>query len=116
MAISLSDQSGFTYIIRRTRLPVLLGSSRKSDIRLVDESVNGLHCMIDRTGGSWTVRDLVTKSGTYLNGARIMEAVLMAGDQLTLGRTSLRIHIDRPSPPRKRDVPSRVKGFLRSSG
>lgn len=116
MLLSHFDRPGFTYILRRCQLPVILGSGRISDIRLHDDSIGPLHCMIDRDGENWVVRDLATKSGTYVNGSRVAGTSLASGDRLTIGRTSLRVHIDPRPRPRKARREDREEAPLGAAG
>jgi len=52
----------------------------------VDTEVSNRHAVIHRQEGAWTVRDLGSIHGTYLNGRRIdQEEPLNDGDELRLG-------------------------------
>jgi len=54
--------------------------------------VADLHCAIGRAkAGGWAVKDLGSKAGTYLNGARVEVAKLAAGDELRMGEVVLRV-------------------------
>jgi S1-C subfamily serine protease len=53
-----------------------------------DTEVSNRHAIIQRKDGAWTVRDLGSMQGTYLNGERISEEQpLNDGDLLRLGAT-----------------------------
>lgn len=109
MTIILSHliDGGTMYLIREPETPAIVGTDAVANVRLDDRFVERLHCMIDRVDERWIVRDLSTDNGTYVNGRRVDEAVLQPGDELTLGRTALRIHYDRGShrrPARRRDA------------
>lgn len=68
---------------------VLLG--RGSDqAPLTDQTVSRRHAELKLEQGSWTLRDLNSANGTYVNGNRIVDPVrLKHGDQVKLGSTLL---------------------------
>lgn len=55
-----------------------------------DETVSRLHAVLENLGFAWSIRDLSSRNGTFLNGERIStERVLRSGDELRLGRSRL---------------------------
>jgi DNA-binding CsgD family transcriptional regulator len=63
-----------------------IGSAPDNDVVLDDRTVSRLHAMLERLPGGWTVRDLGSRNGTFLNGKRISElTVLRPGDRVRLG-------------------------------
>lgn len=55
-----------------------------------DPEVGRLHCAFVPYEGGWTVRDLGSRNGTFVNGERIVgERALQAGDEVRVGRTRL---------------------------
>jgi S1-C subfamily serine protease len=66
-----------------------IGRSRDNDLVISDESAephaSGHHAELVHDGGSWILRDLDSTNGTYLNGARITQERLRAGDELSFG-------------------------------
>jgi hypothetical protein len=66
-----------------------LGRHPDSDIFLDDVTVSRRHAEVTRTGGTFTVRDVDSLNGTYLNRERIEEAVLRSGDELQIGKFRL---------------------------
>ena len=57
-------------------------------LALRDDFVSARHARVERkAAGTWTVRDLGSRNGVYLNGARVIEAVLTANDKIRLGET-----------------------------
>lgn len=68
-----------------------LGRGHGNDIRLPDDpNVSDLHAVIERYGAGWTVRDLGSANGTFVNAERVdAERRLRHGDELILGRTRL---------------------------
>ena len=69
---------------------VRIGSRSLADVILADSRVSGLHCEII-AGESLRVRDLGSKNGTFVGRLQIIEAVLTAGETLTLGDTRVQV-------------------------
>jgi FHA domain len=55
-----------------------------------DATVSRLHAVLENLGSAWSVRDLGSRNGTYLNGEKISaERVLRSGDELRVGTSRL---------------------------
>ncbi|MCI0652563.1 MAG: FHA domain-containing protein [Planctomycetes bacterium] len=67
----------------------LIGRSANCAIVLSDGKVSRLHCRIEHANGQTVITDLNSANGTVLNGERVSQAVLKAGDYLRLGFTVL---------------------------
>lgn len=65
-----------------------VGRSSRSNVRLEDTSVSRHHANVAFRGGCWTVEDLGSSNGTYVNGTRISRCTLRPGDQVAFGHTS----------------------------
>jgi FHA domain len=66
----------------------------KSSTNLVsldhDSTVSRIHAVLERLGFAWSIRDVGSRNGTYLNGEKIStERVLRSGDELRVGKTRL---------------------------
>jgi len=90
MKVELIRSNGFG---RRERvviddLPVMIGSDPSSGVRVNDRRVSRLHCLLAEYEGRLLVRDLNSKHGTFVNGARVKEVPLMPGDRLTVGKSN----------------------------
>jgi hypothetical protein len=85
---------------RRFRLrPGVVGRGAPSAIRLDDPSVSRAHARLDLDGERVTVRDLGSRNGLRLGGARIAgPRTLVPGEELRLGRTVLILGIEPPTP------------------
>ena len=65
-----------------------IGRSTKCDLSIDQDSVSRHHARIARSrDGRYTVADLGSTNGTYVNDASIEERILIDGDQLKIGRT-----------------------------
>lgn len=79
-----------------------IGRDAGNDLVLSDPLVSRLHCRIDRDGDAWTLTDLGSRFGTFLNDQRVEATVpLKFGDLLRIGGTELRF--DRPTATPARD-------------
>lgn len=69
---------------------VVIGSSRRADVRVEDPTVSAVHARLHATESGVRVEDLGSKNGVYLSGARIGSAWLTVGEtSVVLGRTAL---------------------------
>jgi two-component system NtrC family sensor kinase len=68
--------------------PTLVGRDSRQ-LPLTDNTVSRRHCeLIPADDGSWTLRDLGSSNGSYVNGIRITNRhLLKLGDQLRVGRS-----------------------------
>ncbi len=67
-----------------------LGRHPDSEISLDDITVSRWHAEIERTGDGYLVRDTGSLNGTYVNGQRIEDTVLLyQGDELQVGKFRL---------------------------
>jgi hypothetical protein len=70
---------------------VTLGKASTNVVSLAhDETVSRLHAVLENLGFAWSIRDLGSRNGTYLNGERISaERVLRSGDEVRIGKSRL---------------------------
>ena len=55
-----------------------------------DATVSRFHAVLENLGSAWSIRDLGSRNGTYLNGEKISaERVLRSGDELRVGTSRL---------------------------
>ena len=64
---------------------ILVGRHGASDIRFTDMSISRYHAVLTVSNGVWSVIDLDSKTGTFLNGRRVKKAVLHFNDELKFG-------------------------------
>lgn len=80
-------EQGYTYQLGCDE--ILIGRHASADIRLTDMSVSRYHAMLTVADGVWTVSDLGSKSGVYVNGVRIKKKALHENDTITVGSRQL---------------------------
>lgn len=75
----------------RTMIPleadeILIGRHGAADIRFPDMSVSRYHAVLYVSNGVWSVMDLGSKSGTYVNGRKIRSQVTLKDmDEIRFG-------------------------------
>lgn len=81
------DGSTESFLLRGERMSV--GRSGLNDIACrTDPSLSRWHLVFERDGGDWTVRDLGSKNGTFVNGVRVADGKsLRPGDRIMAGYT-----------------------------
>ena len=78
------------------------GRHPDSDIFLDDVTVSRRHAEFYRQGDRFTVRDVGSLNGTYVNRERIEEAELFGGDEVQIGKFRLLFLIRSPEVGRRR--------------
>jgi len=67
----------------------LVGRSPECEIFLDDVTVSRRHAELERAGETFTIRDLGSLNGTYVNRGRIESAVLEDDDEVQIGKYRL---------------------------
>lgn len=83
-----------------------IGRVEDNTFPIVDPSVSSHHCEILLQGSEVIVRDLNSTNGTFINGDKITESALKAGQILRLGQIELRLETDAPAASSKKPVDS----------
>jgi len=66
-----------------------IGSGRSSDLMIEDSTVSRRHCEIELVPDGYSIRDLGSTNGTYVQGVRIKSAFLDEGTEFQLGSSRL---------------------------
>jgi predicted component of type VI protein secretion system len=76
-----------------------IGRNQDNDVVIDNVGVSGNHAEIIKNGDKYTIHDLKSKNGVYVNGERISEAELNFGDEISIFKHTLRfIAVDLPLP------------------
>jgi pSer/pThr/pTyr-binding forkhead associated (FHA) protein len=88
--LEVSKPSG-RELIPLSGLRLTLGKASTNDVSLEhDPTVSRLHAVLENHGSAWSIRDVGSRNGTYLNGEKIdAERVLRSGDELRIGKSRL---------------------------
>lgn len=68
---------------------LLLGRSTQCDVRVNDSEASRRHARLTLQNDQWSIADMGSSNGTYVNGHAIKEQPLQQGDQIQIGRTIL---------------------------
>jgi pSer/pThr/pTyr-binding forkhead associated (FHA) protein len=70
---------------------VTIGKSSTNTVALQhDSTVSRLHAVLENLGFAWSLRDVGSRNGTFVNGEKIAhERVLHAGDEIRIGSSRL---------------------------
>ncbi|MBL8910234.1 MAG: FHA domain-containing protein [Archangium sp.] len=69
-----------------------MGRHPNNTLRLVDREVSKEHCVIEKVGATYLLRDLNSSNGTFVNGRKVRELRLRDGDEIALGNSRLVFH------------------------
>ena len=90
-----------------------VGKSPVCDLVVADPEVSRRHLAVEYRGGTLHIEDLSSTNGTFVNGVRVLEALLQGGETLRLGSTVLRVETADDSAPARL---SSAMGFGRTIG
>jgi len=71
----------------------IIGASSPCDIQLQDEGIEDRHASIRFSLNQWTLIDLDSEGGTWLNGKRVYRHELKDGDKIIIGKSLLRVKV-----------------------
>lgn len=77
--------------IELTNDSVTVGRATSNNLVLNDLQASRQHARVDFENGAWSVRDLNSRNGTFVNGQRVTLQALRPGDQITIGETLLSV-------------------------
>jgi predicted component of type VI protein secretion system len=95
---------------------LLLGRHAECDIQLNSRKISRRHCCIAQVSNYLVVRDLGSTNGIRVNGERVIEGRLKAGDELTVGNFRYQLTWDdkpasaplpKPMPPARAERPAK---------
>lgn len=67
-----------------------IGSSRTADIRVIGDEIAGLHAAFDNSQGEWTLCDLGSEAGTWINKKPIVEQKIDGATVIHIGLHQLK--------------------------
>jgi len=70
-----------------------VGRDEKADISVDDRGMSRIHFEIAWNGEVAAIRDLQSTNGTFLDGARVNELVLISGSTISAGRSEFHFQL-----------------------
>lgn len=86
---------------------MVIGRRSTCDLQVPVAAVSRKHCQLNRSEDELKIRDLGSRNGTFLNGERIDEAAVKAGDRVKVGPVTFGFQID--GEPAELDAPKTPK-------
>lgn len=76
------DRQIFTKYSVEYNTQILIGRNDTSDINYSNKVVSLKHAILSNEGGKWSVQDLNSANGTFVNGSRVFKTDLKIGDTI----------------------------------
>jgi pSer/pThr/pTyr-binding forkhead associated (FHA) protein len=98
----------------------VIGRRGDCDLRIPLKNVSRRHCELNQNKETVNIRDLGSRGGTFLNGKRINEATVKAGDYIRIGPLIFGLQINgqpesiappkpaKPKPPQPKPAPPKA--------
>ena len=98
----------------------VIGRRSDCDLHIPLKNVSRRHCELNQNKETINIRDLGSRGGTFLNGKRINEATVKAGDYIRIGPLIFGLQINgqpesiappkpaKPKPPKPKPAPKAV--------
>jgi pSer/pThr/pTyr-binding forkhead associated (FHA) protein len=98
----------------------VIGRRHDCDLCIPLMVVSRRHCQLSLNNETMKIRDLDSRSGTFVNGNRISDGLVKAGDYLAIGPLTFLVQIDgqpkqivppqqaKPAPPPKKTPPAKA--------
>ena len=71
--------------------PFRIGRHPDNDLQLTDKNISRFHAIIEPREEGFLLRDLGSRNGTFVNGQRVKQSWLRAGDQIRVGKVRMRL-------------------------
>jgi pSer/pThr/pTyr-binding forkhead associated (FHA) protein len=87
LMLSTGEAAGTVFPL--TQPLVVIGRAADAQVRINEHAISSEHALLEMDGTTFTLRDLGSTNGTYVNGERIALAVVLAsGDTIRMGSTT----------------------------
>ncbi|MCX5655490.1 MAG: ATP-binding protein [Planctomycetota bacterium] len=89
---------------------LVIGRDPSADVPLRDPGISRHHARLELRDDHYVLKDLGSANGTFVNGVRVSESSLQAGDQIRIGNTILAMGVPAPDSAlvEHRGLPIRV--------
>jgi DNA-binding NtrC family response regulator len=92
--VDVQDDNGGRSIPITEGQTIRIGTSRLCDITIADPTVSNFHLALAVLGTGIHVKDLDSKNGTFVGGARVREMWIGAGTTINIGASTLTVRPD----------------------
>jgi pSer/pThr/pTyr-binding forkhead associated (FHA) protein len=72
---------------------VKIGRDLNNEICFDDITVSRSHALIEKSDGAYSIKDLGSLNGTYVNAVAVKNSVLRAGDEIQIGKYHLTLFV-----------------------
>jgi predicted component of type VI protein secretion system len=98
-------------IIQVDKAILVVGRHAECDVQILSPKISRMHCCIAQVGDHLVVRDLNSTNGIRVNGVRMIEGRLAAGDELAIGTHRYQVRGDglavkSPAPRAASEMPA----------
>lgn len=95
-----------------TSFPATLGRDPSNTVQIDDEEISRFHSRIKCRGKLFIIEDLNSQNGTYLNGDKILNAIIQNEDKILIGTTELVFRTRSPELSIKNQYSEREFSFI----
>ena len=106
MPFKLTSTDGAHSFELKEGATLVVGRAPTSDVPVIDPTISRRHAEVDYRDGTIVVRDLGSSNGTFVNGMRVEEATVGAGDTITFGKVGFRVQRVSISTPARHSGPT----------
>ena len=93
--------------IKVGRVSVVVGRHPRCDSRVDSPRVSRWHCSLTEVDGALWVQDLGSSNGTWINGRRVVSALVRPGDVVAIADVCFRVEKTQTDRPNQSDSPDR---------
>jgi hypothetical protein len=101
--ISVNNKVLGTYVVKKT--VITIGRSRTNTISIASKAVSRTHVRIELTRDGWSISDLGSLNGTYVNDIRVTSAFISEGDKVTVGAYTISFSPEPANEASQEDAP-----------
>jgi len=89
VVVRRGPNAGSSFLMEEDTDAMTIGREPSSDLFLDDVTVSRKHAEVRRHGRGFSVHDLQSLNGTYVNRERVEETILASGDEIQVGKFRL---------------------------
>lgn len=78
-------------VFRLGQRTLTIGRDVGNPVQIIDDKVSRRHALIRWAGNGYSLQDLNSSNGVFVNGAQVSQATIGVGDRLTIGNTELEV-------------------------